>query len=65
MDAMHKGNKMRFLNHSDDAKVKNVFPKVMLVNMVHRIGMFASRNIRSGEELFFDYGYVCTDSVQS
>lgn len=49
---------MRFLNHSNNPKVKNVSPKVMLVNMVDRIGMYASRDIKAGEELFFDYRYV-------
>lgn len=60
------GNKIRFINHaSSEHKTKNaqkklslrnVYPRIMLCNMAHRIGMYASKDIDIGEELFFDYG---------
>ena len=57
IDSTYVGNKTRFINHQ--AKMSaNVEPRVLLCNMVHRIGMFAKRRIELGEELFFDYGWV-------
>ena len=51
------GNKMRFINDQDERQA-NIAARVVLCNMVTRIGMFAKRDIPIGDELFFDYGYV-------
>lgn len=50
------GNKIRFINHAATPELQNVRPRVMLCNTAHRIGMYASRGIHVGEELFFNYG---------
>ena len=57
IDSTYVGNKTRFINHQAKGSA-NVEPRVLLCNMVHRIGMFAKRTIEMGEELFFDYGLV-------
>jgi len=46
---------MRFINNSK--KHINCYPRKVLCNTVQRIGMYAKRDLVSGEELFFDYGY--------
>lgn len=57
IDSQRFGNKIRFINHADrSSRYRNVYPKIMLCNMAHRIGMFALKDIQVGEELFFDYG---------
>ncbi|EKG21255.1 hypothetical protein MPH_01398 [Macrophomina phaseolina MS6] len=55
VDSTRAGNKLRFINNS--AKSPNCMPKVLLCNTVVRIGMFAIKDIKAGEELFFNYNY--------
>uniref|UniRef100_A0A914Q002 [histone H3]-lysine(27) N-trimethyltransferase n=1 Tax=Panagrolaimus davidi TaxID=227884 RepID=A0A914Q002_9BILA len=54
LDAGRYGSIVRFVNHSD---YPNVRPKILVVSGEQRVGFFALRNIKSGEELFFDYEY--------
>uniref|UniRef100_A0AC35G6C7 [histone H3]-lysine(27) N-trimethyltransferase n=1 Tax=Panagrolaimus sp. PS1159 TaxID=55785 RepID=A0AC35G6C7_9BILA len=54
LDAGRYGNIIRFINHSDNP---NVHPKILVVSGEQRVGFFALRDIKSGEELFFDYEY--------
>lgn len=55
IDSTYFGNKTRFINHIDGSK-SNLRPLISMVNTVFRIGMYAKKNIRAGEEFFFDYG---------
>ena len=54
VDAHHVGNATRFANH--DEKVNCVPNVVLLPNGEVRIGLYASRHIRKGEEILFNYG---------
>ncbi|KIV94459.1 hypothetical protein PV10_02225 [Exophiala mesophila] len=57
VDASNNGNKMRFMNNSLlDANI-NVEPRKLLCSGVVRVGLFARRAIKAGEELLYNYSY--------
>lgn len=47
------GNKLRFANHSK--KNENCTAKVLFSQGIHKIGLFATRDISKNEEILFDY----------
>ena len=55
VDATNIGSKMRFINHS--AKKANCTARVVYVCGDHKIGVYALKNIRPGQELFYNYRY--------
>lgn len=56
LDAMFFGNEARFINHSCDPNVQSFnLTGENESNTLHSIGLFATRNIRKGEELNLDY----------
>lgn len=55
IDSTYFGNKIRFINHAGYGKF-NLYPRIFLVNTVHRIALYAEKPIKKGEELLFDYG---------
>ncbi|KAJ9498149.1 hypothetical protein H2202_006300 [Exophiala xenobiotica] len=57
IDASNHGNKMRFMNNSQLDEYINVEPKKLWCNGVVRLGLFAKRSIRAGEELLYNYNY--------
>lgn len=60
IDSQRMGNHTRFINHENGHRA-NTYAKISLVNLEHRIKFHASKSIRAGEELFFDYGQQFTD----
>lgn len=54
-DAGTKGNKIRFVNNS--SQHDNCIAHNMLCNMQVRIGLYATRDIKAGEELYFNYNW--------
>lgn len=55
IDSTYFGNKMRFINHARPEKA-NLYPRIIMVNTVHRIALYAGRDIPAGKELLFNYG---------
>lgn len=56
IDATVFGAPIRFANHSNTKH--NCYAKIVMVNGEYRIGLYATRYIRKGEEILFDYGYT-------
>ncbi|KAF8152093.1 hypothetical protein K438DRAFT_1864497 [Mycena galopus ATCC 62051] len=54
IDGGYIGNDARYINH--DSENPNCVPKVRMVNGEHRIGLYASRALKVGEEVLFNYG---------
>ncbi|KAF5492315.1 Histone-lysine N-methyltransferase EZH1 [Colletotrichum siamense] len=54
VDAAIYGNLSRYINHAVEAA--NVQPGILYVNGEYRIRFSATRSIKAGEELFFNYG---------
>ncbi|TEA22443.1 Histone-lysine N-methyltransferase EZH1 [Colletotrichum sidae] len=54
VDAAIYGNLSRYINHAVEAA--NVQPSILYVNGEYRIRFSATRSIKAGEELFFNYG---------
>lgn len=59
VDSTFFGNKMRFINHATKDR-QNVYARIITVNTVHRIGLYANRDVKAGKELCFDYGPLFT-----
>ena len=57
VDASNFGNKTRFMNNSNLDRNINVSGCLMLCSGVHRIMLYAKRNIKAGEELLYNYAY--------
>ena len=57
IDASNSGNKMRFMNNSQRDEHINVEPKLLWCSGVARVGLFAKRHIKAGEELLYNYNY--------
>lgn len=56
LDAIGISNETRFPNHSNHIRTRNCFAKTLLIENQSRIGLYAERAIRPGQELLFDYG---------
>ncbi|OLN84377.1 Histone-lysine N-methyltransferase EZH2, partial [Colletotrichum chlorophyti] len=54
VDAAIYGNLSRYINHA--VENANVQPAILYVNGEYRIRFTATRNIKTGDELFFNYG---------
>ena len=64
IDSTYFGNKVRFINHAHGDKA-NLYPRIIMVNTVHRIALYAGKDIVAGKELLFDYGpYFPDDQLQ-
>lgn len=58
VDATMCGNAARFINHSCDP---NCYSKIVVVDAVKKIVIFAARRILCGEELTYDYKFAKED----
>ncbi|XP_010508331.1 PREDICTED: histone-lysine N-methyltransferase ASHH3-like [Camelina sativa] len=55
IDATHKGNKSRYINHSCNP---NTQMQKWIIDGETRIGIFATRGVKKGEHLTYDYQFV-------
>ncbi|XP_010527027.1 PREDICTED: histone-lysine N-methyltransferase ASHH3 isoform X2 [Tarenaya hassleriana] len=55
IDATHKGNKSRYINHSCNP---NTEMQKWIIDGETRIGIFATRDIKKGQHLTYDYQFV-------
>ncbi|KAK3329705.1 hypothetical protein B0H66DRAFT_467124 [Apodospora peruviana] len=55
VDAAIYGNLSRYINHATEP-MNNITPKIVYVNGEFRIKFTALRDIKAGDELFFNYG---------
>jgi len=60
IDATRIGNKLRYINHSENV---NCVPKILRVDGDVLVGIFAQRDIVAFEELLFDYGSTFTADI--
>ncbi|KAH8766804.1 hypothetical protein F5883DRAFT_419786, partial [Diaporthe sp. PMI_573] len=61
VDAAIYGNLSRYINHASEydkvgKKLVNIVPQILFVNGDYRIKFKAQRDVKAGEELFFNYG---------
>ncbi|KAF4446266.1 hypothetical protein F53441_10068 [Fusarium austroafricanum] len=58
VDAATYGNLSRYINHASESDKRgcNITPRILYVNGEYRIKFSAMRDIKAGEELFFNYG---------
>ena len=61
LDAYRRGNKARFINHNSTKPNCEAKPKH--VDGEARIGIYALKNIKKGEELFMNYELDITDNT--
>ena len=54
VDSIRGGNEVRFVNHSD---TPNCFTTSRVAQGMVRIGFYADRTIKKGEEMYFNYNY--------
>ncbi|KAL4855789.1 Histone-lysine N-methyltransferase 1 [Chlorella vulgaris] len=54
IDARRKGNTLRFANHSTNA---NCRAEILMVDGDHRVAIMTNRELREGEEIFYNYNY--------
>ena len=57
VDSTRAGNKIRFINNSQKNENINCRAQKFLCAGAQRIGLYSTRHIKAGEELFFNYGY--------
>lgn len=56
IDARYMGNKTRFINHGNEIEGKTNLVSLNIFSLGQEyIGLYASRDIKEGEELLFDY----------